>query len=258
MRRQQRRHAVQGVEEHAHTAAAVVPNAASRAACARGTPTSACRRLAPGTRQQRRRGLVGHHAAGRHHHHPRCQQQCLGHVVRHQHRRQPQFVVQRPQPLSPARRASPGRARRRLRRAAAPWHRAPGPGPALPAALPPGEFRRPMRRQRPWQFDLLEGGTDVHRRPFRQPWPDGDVLRHAQVGEQADVLEDITDPPPKREGWARGHVTPSRVTRPALGSTSRLTIFSSVDLPDPDAPTSATKDPGATPSDTSSTAAISP
>lgn len=48
------------------------------------------------------------------------------------------------------------------------------------------------------------------------------------------------------------------VTVPELGSTSRLTIFNSVDLPDPDAPTRATKLPAAISSVTASTAARLP
>src|SRR3546814_20273702 len=51
---------------------------------------------------------------------------------------------------------------------------------------------------------------------------------------------------------------PSISTRPALGSTSRLTVLSKVDLPDPDAPTNATKLPAVMSTDTPSTATVPP
>ncbi len=52
--------------------------------------------------------------------------------------------------------------------------------------------------------------------------------------------------------------SPSMVTRPPVGSTMRLTIWSSVDLPDPEEPTRATVRWEGTVSEKSVTAAVPP
>ena len=70
---------------------------------------------------------------------------------------------------------------------------------------------------------------------------------------------DAGTPRHRRSAGARSLATsaPSSVTRPRSGTTSRFTVLSKVDLPDPDAPTSATNAPASIASDTSSTAAAS-
>ncbi len=63
-----------------------------------------------------------------------------------------------------------------------------------------------------------------------------------------------------RRSRPRSAVTsaPSKAMLPSLGSTSRLIMRSSVDLPAPERPTTPTKLPGSIARDTSSTASLPP
>ena len=66
--------------------------------------------------------------------------------------------------------------------------------------------------------------------------PERDVVEHAPVGEQAEVLEDHRDlvaPELAELGLARGHDVRARRSRstPAVGSIRRISVRTSVDLP---------------------------
>ena len=57
-----------------------------------------------------------------------------------------------------------------------------------------------------------------------------------QVREQPHLLDHVAHPPPQRRRVHRAHVHPFEQDLPASGSISRLVIFSSVVLPQPDGP----------------------
>jgi hypothetical protein len=76
-----------------------------------------------------------------------------------------------------------------------------------------------------------------------QAQADRDILGDGHVREQADILEDIADPPRSTCAPRAVHVLPSIAMLPASGAIRRLTVLSRVDLPDPELPTSATKLP---------------
>ena len=82
------------------------------------------------------------------------------------------------------------------------------------------------------------------------------ATRHMR--EQPDILEHIADPPPQPVRIVGSHVVAVDQHPPDVGSISRLTVLSRVDLPEPELPTSATKLPAATVQDTSSTARTDP
>ena len=73
--------------------------------------------------------------------------------------------------------------------------------------------------------------------------PEGDVLRHRPVEQEA-VLEDHAQPRPDRcelDSWRISF--PSKRIDPSSGSWSRINSRSRVDLPEPDGPTIATRSP---------------
>ena len=240
--RQQRRarRAVGGTRASASRKRSCAPALRSRVAPARAAPRPAPAPPSPPSPAQQRRGRrVGDDPPRLHHQHAVGEQQRLGHVVRDHHRGQPEPVVQRADRACRARRASPDRARRTARPSAA------ASRPVASARATPTRWRCPpdsasgirvgdVARQLD-QVEQLADASPVVCCPASRS-ADRDILGDGQVREQPDVLEDIADPPAQqRRGLGRRRRAPSIATRPALGSTSRLTVLSSVDLPDPDA-----------------------
>ena len=87
-------------------------------------------------------------------------------------------------------------------------------------------------------------------RPSEQPRHGLDVLAHRPVRKEAALLDDVADAPAQRDGLLlRRGVRPKTRTVPASASSSRLTSFRAVVLPQPDGPTSATVSPGPTASE---------
>ena len=74
--------------------------------------------------------------------------------------------------------------------------------------------------------------------------------------EQADLLDDVADPAAQLDRVDVVTSWPSMKIRPVVGSISRLIIFSVVDLPQPDGPTSTTSSPAATSRSSSWTATV--
>ena len=77
-----------------------------------------------------------------------------------------------------------------------------------------------------------------------------DVLERGGAGEQAEVLEDEADLPVAQLGApvaveARDVLAVEEVAARTMGRSSRPRMFMSVDLPEPEAPTTAMKEPGA-------------
>ena len=92
--------------------------------------------------------------------------------------------------------------------------------------------------------------------------PEGDVVDHAPVREQAEVLEDHRDgvAPQLAELGAIGghHVVTDDLDLPAVGSIRRMSVRTSVDLPEPESPMTTNTSPGQTSSETSLTATTHP
>ena len=89
--------------------------------------------------------------------------------------------------------------------------------------------------------------------PSRAARHRADVLRHGAMREQAVPLDGVADAAAQLVHRLSRVSRPSIRTRPALGSTSRLIIRSSVVLPEPEVPTTATISPSSMLIDTSST-----
>ena len=90
-----------------------------------------------------------------------------------------------------------------------------------------------------------------------------DVVDHAPVREQAEVLEDHRDRVPAQlaQLGSRSRAITSRPSisiAPAVGSISRISVRTSVDLPEPESPMTTKTSPGQTSSETSLTATTLP
>lgn len=204
------------------------------------------------------RRRIADQPASLHHQNAVGEQQRLGHVVGHEDGGQPHRIVQGADRLA---QRVPGN---RIERAKGFVHqqqsgpRGESPGDADTLALPARKRIGHPGRHLLRQIDQAQHLGNAVRRIAQagQPQADGDILTDRQVREKADILKDIADPATEQVRGSASTATPSIVTRPALGAISRLTILSNVDLPEPEAPTSATKVPPAMVSETPSTARV--
>ena len=172
-------------------------------ACSRGTATSASASAPPFAGQQRARRRVGDDPARLHHQHAIGEQQRLGHVVGHHHRGQAQPIVQRADRACRAGRASPDRARRTARPSASASARSPARGRRRRAALPArqriGHAASPSARGRSTRSSSSATRACTCFAPPARRSPIAIFSRDRHVREQADILEDIADPPPQHD-----------------------------------------------------------
>ena len=136
-------------------------------------------------------------------------------------------------------------------------------GHADPLALAAGELvrvaaRRSVAGSRPTSSSSSSTrARDLRFGPSRAARHGGDVGGDRLVREQPDLLDHVADPPAQlRPGRRAVTSSPSRKIRPLVGSISRLIIFSVVDLPQPDGPTSTTISPAGTSRSSSCTATV--
>ena len=160
----------------------------------------------------------------------------------------------------PGGRAGRGRGRRAARRGAAAGARARASGPARPAGprrrrgRPPSAARsragRPARAGRATRPAIAGRGTPLHAQP------EGHVLAHVAVGEQLVVLEHEPEAPPVGRHGGEVLAVPARRGR-RRARASPATTRSSVVLPPPLGPCTATISPSATARSTPSSTARS-
>ena len=190
-----------------------------------------------------------------HHRHPVAQGHRLDLVVGDVDGRRPQALVQ-PGELGAHARAQLGvEVRERLVHEERPRLADDRPPHRHPLALPAGELRRPAvhaaRRARasPPSVDPL---GDLRLRHLAMPQPEGEVLAHGLVRVERVALEHHRDVAVGR--LERGDVVVADPDPALVTFSSPAIIRSSVDLPQPDGPTSTMNSPSATVSETSSTA----
>ena len=177
---------------------------ASRKAATTGWPGSASRARGAPTRTI---------APRLHHRDPIRQQQRLGHVVRHHHRREPEPIVQRAdlllEQIAGDRIEGPERLVHQQDRGL----RRERPRDAHPLPLPARERRRrPIPVDPRLEADRIEQFVDPFRdpgrRPAHEPGHGADVLAHRPVREQADRLHHVADAPAQRLGGPLADVRP--------------------------------------------------
>ena len=221
------------------------------------------RSRSPAARSSSARRAELHEPARAQHRDPVAEQQRLGHVVGDEDHGEAELARGCAGTTAAGDRASPDRARRTARRAAA--ARAPRRERAREAdalLLPARELVRPAlaelvrRRARRARAARRRARARAPRpsRGARGVTPTFSPTR--EVREQADLLEGVADARgAARAARSRARRRLSTSTLPASGSTSRLTIFSVVVLPLPEPPSSTRHSPRATSSETPSTTA---